>query len=178
MSGQIVPHQRNYATAYALWCFCLLSVCGIHRIYARRYFSGFFYLITFGFFGIGQFLDLFFIPSMVDEENLKLKALYGYQPNQGSFYQTPESIVVNLPRNEAPQAKIEEKQETPLEDKDIDRAILKICKESNGATLAEIFLEINEDYEIIEDRVQELMKKNLLTIDNRPDDGKVIYQIN
>ncbi|AFZ51582.1 TM2 domain-containing protein [Dactylococcopsis salina] len=178
MSGKIVPHQRSYPTAYALWCFCFLSVCGVHRIYARRYFSGFFYLITFGFFGIGQFIDLFMIPGMIDEENLKIKALYGYQPDQGSFYQTPESIVINLKRNDPPQVNGEKTAEKPLKGKDIDRAILQTCRKSNGATLAEIFLEVDEDYEKLETRVQDLMKKNLLYIDNRADDGAVIYKIN
>lgn len=177
MSGKIVPQQRSYPTAYALWCFCFLSVCGIHRLYARRYFSGFFYLITLGFFGIGQFLDLFLIPGMIDEENLKIKALYGYQPNEASFYQTPESIVVNLPKSEAPRANLEGKNKEPLTDKDVDRAILRTCKETQGATLAEIFLEVDEEYEKIESRVQYLMQKNLLTIDNRADDGAVIYKI-
>lgn len=177
MSGQIT-HQRSKATAYALWCFCFLWVCGIHRLYARRYFSGFLYLLTGGFFGIGQFLDLFFIPNMIDEENLRIKALYGYQPNQGSFYQTPESIVVNLPKNQPPQAPTEATGNKPRQKQDIDRAILKTCKEYQGATLAEIFLEVDEEYEKIEARVQELMKKNLLTIDNRPEDGAVIYKLN
>lgn len=177
MSGKIVP-QRNHLTAYALWCFCFMSVCGIHRLYARRYFSGFFYLVTLGFFGIGQFIDLFTIPNMIDEENLKIKALYGYQPNQGSFHQTPESIVINLPKGEPPQAKMESDSKQPIKGKDIDRAILKTCQNQNGATLAEIFLEVDEDYEKIEAKVQDLMKKNLLTIDNRPDDGAVIYKIN
>jgi len=177
MSGKIVPQQKNYPTAYALWCFGFLSVCGIQRLYARRYFSGFFYLITLGFFGIGQFLDLFLIPSMIDEENLKIKALYGYQPNEASFYQTPESIVVTLPKSEAPKANSEDKNKKPLADKDIDRAILRTCKDAKGATLAEIFLEVDEEYEKIEGRVQYLMQKNLLMIDNRADDGAVIYKI-
>lgn len=177
MSGKIVP-QRNYSTAYALWCFCFFSLCGIQRLYARRYFSGFLYLITLGFFGLGQFIDLFLIPNMIDEENLKLKALYGYQPNQGSFAQASESRVVNLPQNNILEKNTESTPTKPLKEKDIDRAILKICKENEGSTLAEIFLEIDEEYEKIEGRVQELMKKNLLVIDNRPNDGAVIYKIN
>ncbi|MDR9404928.1 MAG: NINE protein, partial [Halothece sp. Uz-M2-17] len=168
---------RNKVTAYALWCFYFMGVAGIHRLYARRYFSGVFYLMTFGFFMIGQFIDLLLIPGMIDEENLKIKALYGYQPNEASFYQTPESIIVNLPKSEAPQANLESNNKKPQTDKDIDRAILRTCKDTEGATLAEIFLEVDEEYEKIESRVQYLMQKNLLTIDNRVDDGAVIYKI-
>ncbi|WP_246140382.1 TM2 domain-containing protein [Euhalothece natronophila] len=181
MSNYIV-YQRNKPTAYALWCFCLFSVCGIHRFYARRYLSGVIYLLTWGFFGLGQFMDLFLIPNMVDEENLKMKALYGYQPNQASFYQTPESIVVNLPRSQPPEVNSEvtekqyftERQQEP----DLDRAILRTVKDAQGATLAEIFLEVRGEYEEIEERVEYLMSKNLLIVDNRPDDGAVIYKLN
>jgi TM2 domain-containing membrane protein YozV/predicted transcriptional regulator len=177
MSNPIV-HQRSKATAYALWLFCLFSVFGIHRFYARRYFSGVLYLITFGFFGLGQLIDLLLIPNMIDEENLKIKALYGYQPNQASFYQTPESIVVNLPQGQPPQTHTESTSQKPKQQKDIDREILKICKENQGATMAEIFLEVDEEFEKVEQRIEDLMKKNLLVIDNRADDGAVIYKLN
>ena len=181
MSNYIV-YQRNKPTAYALWCFCFFSVCGIHRFYARRYVSGVLYLCTLGFFGLGQFLDLLLIPNMIDEENLKTKALYGYQPNQGSFYQTPESIVVNLPRSQPPEVKTDATANQPSQEKkeeqDLDRAILRTVKESQGATLAEIFLEVSGEYEEIEARVEYLMSKNLLIVDNRPDDGAVIYKLN
>lgn len=175
-------YQRNKPTAYALWCFCFLSVCGIHRFYARRYLSGVLYLLTGGFLFVGQAIDLFLIPNMIDEENLKMKALYGYQPNQASFYQTPESIVVNLPRSQPPEVKRDATENQVFQEKkeeqDLNRAILRTVKEAQGATLAEIFLEVSGEYEEIEEQVQYLMSKNLLTVDNRPDDGAVIYKLN
>lgn len=177
MSNPIV-HQRSKATAYALWLFCFFSVFGIHRFYARRYFSGILYLITFGFFGLGQLIDLLLIPNMIDEENLKIKALYGYQPNQASFYQTPESIVVNLPQSQTLQKTTELNSEKAPKSKNIDREILRVCKENEGATMAEIFLEVDEELEQVEQRIEDLMKKNLLVIDNRTDDGAVIYKLN
>ena len=45
--------------AYLLWFLCVLGVCGAHRFYVGEIGWGVVYLLTFGFCGIGQFIDLF-----------------------------------------------------------------------------------------------------------------------
>ncbi len=174
-----IRFQRSKAAAYLFWCFCFFQVYGIHRIYAGRYLSGIVYLLTFGFLFIGQFVDLFLIPDMIDVENLKNKSLYGYKPNQASFYRTPETLVVNLAQEESPEPNPELTANNASAEKalDLDRAILKFCKDNNGATIAEIFLEIEEEYEQIQSSIDDLMKKGLLTVDNRAEDGAVIYKM-
>ena len=67
-----VNETRNTGIAYLLWCSSFLGICGLHRFYSGKYFTGFIWLTTFGVFGIGQIFDLFFIPGMVEEKNLKL----------------------------------------------------------------------------------------------------------
>jgi hypothetical protein len=49
-----------------------VGVCGVHRLYNRKPLSGTLWLLTFGFFGIGQLIDLFLIPRMVEEANQAL----------------------------------------------------------------------------------------------------------
>ena len=61
--------MKDKTIAYLLWCGCFLGVCGLHRIYNGKYGSGFLWLFTFGLAGIGQFIDLFTIPSMVENAN-------------------------------------------------------------------------------------------------------------
>ena len=61
--------------AYLLWFLCVLGVCGAHRFYVGEIGWGVVYLITFGFCGIGQFIDLFTIPGMVRRRNLVDRAL-------------------------------------------------------------------------------------------------------
>jgi TM2 domain-containing membrane protein YozV len=63
----------NAGTAYALWCFSFLGICGVQRLYAGKIGTGLIYFFTFGLFGIGQLLDLIFIPSMIDLRNAKLQ---------------------------------------------------------------------------------------------------------
>ncbi|NEQ98201.1 MAG: NINE protein, partial [Cyanothece sp. SIO2G6] len=62
-------------TAYLLWGLWLFGLCGGQRFYTGHIVSGILYLFTFGFFGVGQFLDIFLIPGMVHRRNLYLKGL-------------------------------------------------------------------------------------------------------
>jgi TM2 domain-containing membrane protein YozV len=44
-------------------------VCGLHRLYAGRWLSGIVWLLTGGLCFVGQFIDLFFIPRMIEDHN-------------------------------------------------------------------------------------------------------------
>ena len=61
--------MKDKTIAYLLWCACFLGVCGLHRIYNGKYGTGFLWLFTFGLAGIGQLIDLFTIPGMVEDAN-------------------------------------------------------------------------------------------------------------
>lgn len=58
-------------TAYLLWALCLFGVSGIHRFYLGRIGTGILWLCTWGLFGIGNIIDLFTIPGMVDAETAR-----------------------------------------------------------------------------------------------------------
>lgn len=55
--------------AYICWCACFFGFCGIHRFYLGKPFTGILWLCTFGFFYIGQIIDLFLISSSVEKQN-------------------------------------------------------------------------------------------------------------
>ncbi len=63
---------KSKPLAFVLWCCCFFGFCGVHRFYAGKYVSGFFWLITFGWLYIGQFIDLFLISSQVDDANARV----------------------------------------------------------------------------------------------------------
>ncbi len=64
--------RRSVALSYGLWCLSLVGVFGVHRMYNRKPLSGVLWLLTFGFCGVGQLVDLFLIPRMVEEANQAL----------------------------------------------------------------------------------------------------------
>jgi TM2 domain-containing membrane protein YozV len=64
--------MKDKTIAYLLWCACFVGVCGLHRIYNGKYGTGFLWLFTFGLVGIGQLVDLFTIPGMVEDANNRL----------------------------------------------------------------------------------------------------------
>lgn len=53
--------------AYVLLMLGWFGFCGLHRIYLGRWVSGLLWMFTFGLLGIGQVIDLFFIPRMADD---------------------------------------------------------------------------------------------------------------
>jgi len=64
--------RRSVALSYGLWCLSLVGLCGIHRLYNRKPFTGVLWLVTFGLCGIGQLVDLLFIPGLVEASNRQL----------------------------------------------------------------------------------------------------------
>lgn len=61
--------MRSIGTSYLLWFACLVGICGVHRFYNGKWITGLIWFFTLGLLGIGQFLDLIFIPGMVRSTN-------------------------------------------------------------------------------------------------------------
>ena len=62
--------DRSVGWAYAMWLACFFGFFGIHRFYSGRWISGLVWLFTGGLCGVGQFIDLVFIPRMIEDHNL------------------------------------------------------------------------------------------------------------
>ena len=54
---------------YLLWLAMFIGFFGIHRFYAGKWLSGLLWLLTGGLCGIGQFVDLFLMESIIYEGN-------------------------------------------------------------------------------------------------------------
>ncbi|WP_411867183.1 NINE protein [Vulcanococcus limneticus] len=64
------PRQRrSLAAGYLLWALALVGLCGLQRFYARRPVSGTLWLCTLGLCGVGQLLDLFLMPGLIEQAN-------------------------------------------------------------------------------------------------------------
>lgn len=67
---EILTDNHNVVMGYILWIF---GFTGSERFYYGKPISGTIYFLTFGILGIGWFIDLFLIPSMARESNLKFE---------------------------------------------------------------------------------------------------------
>lgn len=61
--------QKDVALAYALWCLSLVGLCGVQRLYLGQVGYGLILLLTFGFCGVAQLLDLILLPDAVGQLN-------------------------------------------------------------------------------------------------------------
>ncbi len=108
----------SLGVAYLLWFF--FGWLGAHRFYLGRIGTGILYMLTGGFFGFGLFFDLFRIPSLVREANLRLQyhdVLHGRIPS-------PDAAAASRPRES------------------IERTILRVARANKGiVTPAAIALE-------------------------------------
>ncbi len=65
--------------AYLLWLLGLLGFCGIHRFYLGKPITGLIWFFTVGLLGIGQIIDLFLIPGMVERANHRFGGPRGHE---------------------------------------------------------------------------------------------------
>lgn len=70
-TAQYSERMKDKVLAYILWFVVFIGFAGVHRFYLRRYFTGVLWLLTGGLLMIGQIVDLFLIPGMVEAENRK-----------------------------------------------------------------------------------------------------------
>ena len=157
-----VNETRNTGIAYLLWCSSFLGICGLHRFYSGKYFTGLIWLITFGLFGIGQIFDLFFIPGMVEEKNLKLLKK---QLDSGDVF------------NYLPQEQIEKiLDKNPT--KSDTQIILELAKKHpEGISIADCIIATNKTVAEMKDLLKSLYKEGLVEMENHPETGAVIYKV-
>ena len=89
--------MKEKGIAYIMWAGMFVGVCGLQRLYTGRIGTGLLYLFTFGLCGVGQFIDLFLIPGMVEDANNRL-VLAGVDPRMLG----PGGAAMMLPGKRAP----------------------------------------------------------------------------
>jgi TM2 domain-containing membrane protein YozV len=171
LSTRPIP-QLHTNTAYVFWLLCLLGICGGHRFYSGRIFSGFVYLFTFGIFGIGQLVDLAFIPGMVEKRNIYLRGLYGFP---GGASQLPYvTLNVGSLSQLQPQPIPELAAPAPMNPL---HQLLKVAQEQGGTlSPAQVALYLELEPEAVQSLLREAQKHGYAEVCNDPETGAVRYR--
>ena len=148
-----------------MWALCLFGICGLQRFYAGQIAWGIAYLVTFGFFGIGQLIDLALIPSLVRQRNAQLRRLYWAKHGEDwlpSDLPTPNQPLPALATS-APQV-------SPMQ------KLLKAAHEHGGQlSKAQAALHTGLSPEQIETVLQEALRLGYADVTNDPKTGAVRY---
>lgn len=137
--------------AYLLWALCLVGFCGLQRFYNRKPWSGALWLLTFGLCGIGQFVDLFLIPNLVEQANqpLLLEQALAAAASAGEL--------------------------------SLERQLLQLARRSaaRGFTLNDALIELDlpndADSSSVAAEIERLLHANLLDVGN-DERGRVVYR--
>ncbi|ELR96332.1 TM2 domain-containing protein [Gloeocapsa sp. PCC 73106] len=166
-SGNIKPHLNNTGVSYLLWLGCAFGVAGLHRFYNRKIFTGLFWLCTWGFFGIGQFIDLFLIPEMVDEHNWRMYRKFGV--SSGGLPQGHQLPQLTLTENKSPNL------DTLSQDQLMVILAKAAHKKQGKLSLTEAVIETDISFTKAEVALEEMVKRGYISVENHPETGVVIY---
>lgn len=150
--------MNKKGTSYILWLAILFGIGGLHRFYNGKMISGFLWLLTGGFFGVGQVIDLFLIPDMVDEYNLKRLSRFG---SANAALQPALSRTVDLK-----QPKLEQ----------LDVKLLKAAHRRNGKlSVTQGVSDTGASFADVQATLLGMAKKGYADIQNDPNSGAVVY---
>jgi TM2 domain-containing membrane protein YozV len=152
--------RRETGTAYLLWCASLLGVCGLQRFYLGQTWVGTLYLLSFGFCGLAQVIDLFLIPGLVERSNQADQSARQLAARGSTILQ--EAGSKQAAASAVPQLTLEQK-------------ILRRC-EHEPASLAHFILATGEPSETIRNVVEEMAAQGLLR-QTISESGSVLYQL-
>ncbi|WP_008312508.1 TM2 domain-containing protein [Leptolyngbya sp. PCC 6406] len=151
--------QRQLTVSYILWIAGFMSpFAGLHRLYNGKIGSGLLWLCTWGLFGVGQFIDVFFVPGMAEEQQFKLRAKYGYSPF-GPLDPQPQPTVT-VP-------------ETP--EQKMAKLLRAAAKHGGQLSVTKAVMETELGFEETETLLRDMVKRGYVAVSNHPSTGVVVY---
>ena len=153
--------MKDKTPAYLLWCACFVGMCGLHRIYLGRYGTGFLYLFTFGLFGVGQFIDLFQVGRMVEDENNRLLI---------SQMGGAEALAAGA----GPRALLGKR--TPRSTEEFQVSLAQAAEQHRGRlTVAEAVAATGRSFKDVERELNRMVVEGYIEVDNDEETGVLVY---
>ncbi|MEO1095540.1 MAG: TM2 domain-containing protein [Cyanobacteria bacterium J06638_28] len=154
-------NHKQLMTSYALWLVGFFGFAGLHRIYNRKFVTGFLWLFTWGLFGVGQFVDVFLVPGMAEERQLKrLKAKYGNDIYDFINTHATPAQTIQMPTREEKMVNL-----------------LKAAQKRKGQlSVTQAVMDTGFSFAETESLLQDMVKSGYVGVDNHPQTGIVVYR--
>ncbi|MCG8468256.1 MAG: TM2 domain-containing protein [Gemmatimonadetes bacterium] len=144
---------------YGLWCLIFFGLAGVHRLYLGKYGTGILWLLTFGLFGIGQFIDLIRMKGLIKEANVR----EGYLPHPRLARRMQPAQATASPRLPPQQ--------------NLQQVLLKAAQANGGAlTVTQGVVATGMTFEQVEEILSDMVAKGYVDVDNAPNSGVVVYR--
>jgi TM2 domain-containing membrane protein YozV len=180
-----INREKSITFAYFMWFLCIFLIFGMQRIYLKRYVSGFLYLFTFGFLGVGQIIDLFLIPEIIKQVNQQsansnssrsnFNLLTSLSKNKNINTQNKQSILSfqgNPYKNEVNNLSFQDPNPAYL-----DLAILTYLRKNENASFIDLLSNLQCDKQLLRDRLLILQEEEFIKIINKTDENNTIYKM-
>ncbi len=155
-------NSNRLGISYIFWIVWFFGLGGLHRLYNGKIATGLLWLFTWGLFGIGQFVDLFIIPSMVEEHDFKLRAKLGVSASGVPLSQSSIAATVIQPTK--------------------DKLMVKLVKaaEARGGKISvtQAVIDTEASFSEVEVVLKEMVKTGYVSVENDYLTGVVIYRFN
>jgi TM2 domain-containing membrane protein YozV len=153
--------MNRTSSSYLLWLGCLLQVYGLHRFYNGKIATGLLWLFTFGLFGVGQLIDLFLIPDMVNDYNAKLRAKLGV---------SVAGIPLSNPVVSTQTVRVNPKEQLMVK-------LLRAAVAHGGIlSVTQGVMETGAGFAQVEATLKEMVRSGYVEVDNHPASGVVVYK--
>lgn len=150
-----------------------MGLAGLHRIYNKKYVTGILWFFTFGFFGIGQIIDLFLIPDMVDVHNLRIQKKLGLSAQNIPLTNSNAQVTQTF-SSQQNQLQLNKNQSLSQEEMMIELA--RAAQKRNGKlSITQAVIDTGITFEKVEKTLNYMHKKNYVSIENHSESGAVIY---
>ena len=147
-----MTHLNRKSVSFILWLAFIFGFAGIHRFYLGKPFTGFLYLITWGFLGIGQVIDLFRLSGMVEDRNL-IEA--------GRRWQNQNSTLAHVDQS----------------DETLRKNIIRFAEKYGGAvSVTQVVKETGLPFQKIEETLNQMLSDGYVGIGNDEETGAVVYR--